>query len=69
MVCFRKWEGACAKKLLLERYSHMHSEKSSLVLIVRCHVIFSIYVPKWLLKYVCLWVDPLKDAVVPHLAR
>ena len=47
----------------------MHSEKSSLVLIVRCHVIFSIYVPKWLLKHVCLWVDPLKDAVLPHLAR
>ena len=54
MVCFRKWEGACAKKLLLERYSYMHSEKSSLVLIVRCHVIFSIYVPKWLLKRVSL---------------
>ena len=34
MVNLGKWEWGWNKDLLLERYSYMHSEKSSLVLIV-----------------------------------
>ena len=34
MACFGKREWGYGKKLLLEGYSYMHSEKSSLVLIV-----------------------------------
>ena len=34
MVNFGKWEWGWDKELLLERYSFMHSEKSSLLLIV-----------------------------------
>ena len=39
MACFREWEWGYGKKLLLERYSYMHIEKSSLVLVV-------MYMPK-----------------------
>ena len=34
MINFGKWEWGWDKELLLERYSFMHSEKSSLVLTV-----------------------------------
>ena len=42
MACFGKWEWGWDKELLLERYTYMHSEKSSLVLIVvMLHLVYA----------------------------